>query len=61
MDIWKSSFTQGVIKPWNALPRDEVELASLEVFKESLCHGVVDRVVFGYGIFDDVRALFQPD
>lgn len=59
MDIWKSFFTEGVVKCRNGLPREMVELPSLEVFEESLCHGLVDRVVFGHKLDSMVSQVFS--
>lgn len=43
-------FYRRLIKQWNGLPGEVVKLPSLGVFKESLCHGLVDTVVFGHGL-----------
>ncbi|KAK4813818.1 hypothetical protein QYF61_026422 [Mycteria americana] len=44
LDIRKFFFTERVIKHWNRLPRDMVELPSLEVFKRRLDEVLKDRV-----------------
>jgi len=44
MDIRENCFTKGVIKRWNRLPREVVELPSLEVFKR--CVDIALRETF---------------
>ncbi|KFV59156.1 hypothetical protein N328_07748, partial [Gavia stellata] len=36
LDIRKKSFTMGVVKDWNRLPREVVDAPSLETFKVRL-------------------------
>lgn len=59
LNIWKNFLAKGVIKQWNGLPKEVLELPSLEEFKESLCRGLVDRVVFGHGLDSIISELFS--
>ncbi|KFV92952.1 hypothetical protein N327_11755, partial [Fulmarus glacialis] len=44
LDIRKNFFTKKVVKPWNRLPREVVELPSLEVFKRRVDEALRDMV-----------------
>ena len=65
MHILKNFLSKRVVKHWNRLPREVVELPLLEVFKN---HGDVALrdVVSGHGGdglmvgLDDLRGLFYP-
>lgn len=35
-DIMKNFFTKGIVKHWNKLPREVVELLSMEVFRRGV-------------------------
>ena len=44
MDIRKNVFTERVVRHWNRLPREVVELPSLEVFKKHVNMALQDTV-----------------
>jgi len=44
LDIRKNFFTERVVKHWNTLPREEVELPFLEVFKKRVDTALQDKV-----------------
>ncbi|KFR13637.1 hypothetical protein N306_06342, partial [Opisthocomus hoazin] len=44
LDIRKKFFTMRVVKHWNRLPREAVDVPSLEVFKARL-HGALSNLV----------------
>ena len=67
LDIRKKLFTEKVVRPWNRLPSEAVDVPSLETFKARL-DGTVSNLVWwevslpiaGGLELHDLKGLFQP-
>ena len=44
LDVWGNLFTERVVRCWDTLPREVVDVLSLEVFKASL-HGAMSNLI----------------
>jgi len=44
LDTWKKFFTLRVVRPWHRLPREAVDVPSLEVFKARM-DGALSKLV----------------
>ena len=64
LDIRRNIFSERVVMHWNRIPKEVVELLSLEVFKKYVYVALRD-MVNGHGddgsmVGHDLRGLFQP-